>query len=157
MDKKQISLLALAVILIGAVIYLSRDWFADSNIQIGSTIRQNPLTEEQKKRFGPALKDIPYTVSFFFDRQHQLESVKVVNLREFETNRYAHPLWSLQATTNARPVKTFTYGVPLRGMRTEVAGDKAEALQPGMTYRLIIGVEGREFTHDFTLGRKSSS
>lgn len=154
MRKKRLLLALLAVVLLGAALYLSKDWFASSDIQIGSTIRPNRLSERQQNRLGPALKHQPYTVSFFFNRKYQLESLKVVKAQEIDTNRFAHPLWELISNSNSIPVKTLTYGVPIRGMRPEVKGAQADVLQQGVPYRLLLKIGGREVSHDFTVGKR---
>lgn len=154
MAKKQILLLLLTGILVGVILYLSRDWFAPADIQIGFTVRPNLLSERQQKRAGPAVKNRPYTVSFIFNRKCSLESVKVVNAQEIETNRFAHPLWELISDSNSVPVKTVTYGVRIRGMRPEVKGAQADNLQTGVPYRLLIETTEQEASYDFTLGRK---
>jgi hypothetical protein len=154
MDKKQISLLGLALLLVGAMIYLSRDWFAPEDIQILSTIRPNRLSDKQQRKLGPAVSSQPYTVTFFFNRKYALKSVKVVGTSEIETNRFAHPLWELVTVSNSIPVKSLTYGVPIRGMHTEVKGAQAEVLQPKVPYRLLIKTADQDASYDFTLGKK---
>jgi len=154
MDKKQLLLLLLTGTLLGVIFYLSRGWFAPSDIQIGSTIRPNRLSERQQKRLGPAVKHQPYTVSFFFNKKLKLESVKLVKLQELETNRFAHPLWELASASNSVPVKNIVYGVPVRRMRPTVKGAQADVLEPNVPYRLLLKTTEQEASYDFTLGRK---
>ncbi len=154
MTKKQLLLLLLAVVLLGILVYLSKDWFAPATIQIGSTIRPNRVPERQQQRLGPALKDRPYTVSFFFNRKYPLKSVRVLKSQELETNRFAHPLWHLVSDSNSVPVKSITYGVPIRGMRPEVKGAQADMLEAGVPYRLLIETPEQQATYNFTLGKK---
>jgi len=152
MDKKQLLLLLLAVLLLGGIAYLCKDWFASPGIQIGSTIRPNRLPERQQDRLGPAIKHQPYTVSFFFNRKIRLESIRLVNAVELETNRFAHPLWELVSDSNSVPVKTLTYGVPIRGMKPKVKGAQADPLEAKVPYRLLLTTADEEATYDFTLG-----
>ena len=154
MEKKQRLLLLLVVPVLAVLLYLSRDWFATENIQIASTIRPNRLPERQQKRLGPAVNARPYTVSFFFNRKCELKSVKVVKVHEFETNRFAHPLWELISDSNSVPVKTITYGVPVRRMRPPVKGAQADMLEQNVPYRLLLKTADQEASYDFTLGRK---
>ncbi|MCU0788356.1 MAG: hypothetical protein MUC91_09225 [Verrucomicrobia bacterium] len=154
MDKKQISLLGLAVLLVAAMIYLSRDWFAPEDIQIHLTIRPNRLSDKQQNRLGPAVKSQPYTATFFFERKYRLKSVKLVRVDEIETNRFAHPLWELTTSSNSVPTKSLTYGVPIRGMHPAVKGAQAEVLEPRVPYRLLINAGGQDASYDFTLGQK---
>jgi len=154
MNKRNLSLLLLLLTLLGTILYLSRDWFARAEIQIGYTIRPNRLSERQQRRFGPAVQDQPYTLTFFFDKRYALESVKVVRVREIETNRFAHPLWELVSDSNSVPVKTLTYGVSVRGLHPKVRGAQADALQQDVPYRLLLETGGREASYDFTLGKR---
>ena len=154
MEKKQLLLLLLAAALLGGVFYLARDWFQPDNIQIGSTIRPNRLSERQQKRLGPAVKNQPYTVSFFFNRKLELESVRLVKSDELATNRFAHPLWELVSDSNSVPVKTIVYGVPIRGMKPKVKGAQADLLEPRVPYRLLLKTTDQEAVYDFTLGQK---
>lgn len=154
MAKNKLLFVLLALALVAAVFFLSKDWFRKDEIQIGFTIRPNRLSERQQRRLGPALKDPTYTVCFFFDRKCKLESLRVVNADELKTNRFARPLWALVSDSNSIPVKTIIYGVPVRGMRTEVRGAQADILQPGIPYRLLVRTTKQEAHYDFTLGAK---
>jgi hypothetical protein len=152
MDKKQVFLLLFAVVLVGIIAYLSRDSFEPEDLQIGLTIRPNRVPTDQRANLGPAVQKQAYTVVFPLSRECQLESVKVVKVHEIETNRFAHPLWELVAEDGSKPVKTITYGVPVRGMKPKVKGAQAELLQRGVPYRLLLETTEVEASRDFTLG-----
>jgi hypothetical protein len=158
MNKRQIVLAVVALVLLAGLAYLSRDWFAKPGIQIGHTIRANRVPERYRERLGPAIKQQTHTVSFFFSRKCELKSIKVLSTAEMETNKYPHPLWELVADSNSVSTKTITYGIPVRGMRPTVKGATADLLRPATTYRLLLegeDTEGNRFTaeHDFKITR----
>jgi len=49
------------------------------------------------------------------------------------------------------PVKDFTYGMRIRGLRPSTEGLTPEPLEPGVPYRLLVQAGERKLTHDFTL------
>lgn len=155
MNSKQSVLLVVAILLIGLAIYLSTDWFSTPGIQIEHTIRPNRLPERRQERAGPAVNKQPYTVTFFFDRKCALTSVKVVSVEELATNEFAHPLWELTTKSNSIPTKTITYGLPIRGLRPPVRGARADVLQPGVRYRLLIETTKASGQHDFEFRGRS--
>jgi hypothetical protein len=151
MAKKQIALLivALALLSIAAYHFIS-DWFAPEEIQITHTIRlQTPRVRGRST--APPPKPVP-TVIFVLDRRCRLTEVKVVPLAEWQTNKYAHPVWHLISESNSVPVKSFAYGAPIRGMHPPVRGAQADPLQPGVTYRLLLkaGEVGGEYDFQTT-------
>lgn len=149
MDKKQVALLiaALALLSVAAYHFLT-DWFAPEEIQIVHTLR--PYTPRASR--GRARSEPPppgNTVLFSLDRRCRLTEIKVVPLAEWQTNKYAHPVWHLISDSNSVPVKSFIYGAPIRGMRPPVRGAQADPLQPGVTYRLFLQAGKLHGEHDF--------
>ena len=151
MNSKQSLLLIVAVLLAGIAIYLSKDWFSRGSIQIEHTIRPNRLPARQQERAGPAVKNQPFTVTFFFHRKCELTSIQVVSADELATNRFAHPLWELTSESNSIPTKAITYGLPIRGMRPTVKGARAGVLQSRVPYRLLVETADGKAEHDFQL------
>ena len=49
------------------------------------------------------------------------------------------------------PVKAFSYGQPIRGLKPEVAGVHAQPLTNDVTYRLIVVAGQFKGEHDFEL------
>lgn len=149
MAKKQIVLLivALAVLSVAAYHFIN-DWFAPEEIQIVHTLR--PYTPRASRgRTPPATPPPGNTVLFSLDRRCRLTEVKVVPLAEWQTNKYAHPVWHLISESNSVPVKSFAYGERIRGMHPPVRGAQADPLQPGVTYRLFLKAGKLEAQHDF--------
>jgi len=153
MNRKLIVQLALIIGLIGVAIYLSKDWFAPRDIQVMTTVRLNRVPERAQERLGPAVKKQPFTLVFALNQRCELTSVKVVNAAEFATNKFAHPLWQLVAESRSSPVKSFTYGVPIRGMKPPVKGATAEVLVKGVEYKLLIETPAQKAEHVFTVQR----
>ena len=86
---------------------------------------------------------------FLANRKLKLTSVKVVLVRDIQTNEYPHAIWDLVSDSNSIPVKDFIYGAPIRGMRPAVKGDTADPLQPGVNYRVLIEAGSDKAEHDF--------
>jgi hypothetical protein len=153
MNKKLIAQIAVILALTGVVIYLTKDWFGPTNIQVMTTQRLNRVPERTQERLGPAVKKQPYTLIFALNQKCPLTSIKVVNAAELATNKFAHPLWHLQSESNSPPVKTFTYGVPLRGMKPTVKGATAEPLVRGVEYKLLLETPDQKAEHTFSIKR----
>jgi hypothetical protein len=154
MDRKHVLLAVLLVSFLGIVVYMSRDWAEPPDLQIGLTISPNLVPADKRAALGPAVQRQRYTVLFTFNRQCTPESVKVVKVHEIETNRFAHPVWELVAGEEPEPVKSITYGVPVRGMQPRTPGDQAEVLQPRVPYRLLLETKGLETSYDFSVGNR---
>jgi hypothetical protein len=148
MTRKQVILIALAVLLGGISLYLNQDWFAKENIQIFH--RSRPVRGGVFRRGKRADTDQAVEPLFFsFDRKLRLTSLKVIPVQEIETNKYPHPVWDLVSDSNSIPVKDLLYGMPIHGMRPSVKGATAEPLEPGVKYRLLIVAGSRKAEHDF--------
>ncbi|SPE59478.1 conserved exported hypothetical protein [Verrucomicrobia bacterium] len=147
MTRKQWILLAFAVLLGGASFYLNRDWFATNDIQIIHRSRSGRTG--LFRRSGGADDSAAAPVFFLFNRRLKLKDLKVVAERDSDTNKYPHALWHLVSESNSAPVKEFAYGMHIPGMHPEVKGAAADALEPGITYRLLIEAGSLKAEHDF--------
>ncbi len=142
MTKKNWLLIALIVLLGGFSVYLNKDWFAKDSIQIihrsrparGAFSRRNPEVEP---------------VTFGFDRKLKLTLLKVIPLSDIETNQHPQPIWHLVSDSNSVPIKTFEYGMRIRGMRPAIKGAEPTPLSPGAGYRLVIEAGAQKAQHDF--------
>jgi len=88
-------------------------------------------------------------IVFLFDRNLKLTALKVVNVSELETNKNAVPLWNLVSDSNSVPIKEFTYGMRIPGLRPMFKGAVPDPLQPNVKYRLLIQTGSRSAEHDF--------
>ena len=141
--------LVTSIVLLGALsLYLNRDWFETENIQIYH--RSRPARATLFARKNPSQPEAANPVTFGFDRQLKLTSLKVVLLAEFQTNRFAHPVWELVSDSNSVPVKEFLYGMRLRGMRPVVKEARPDPLRPNVPYRLLVETADFKGVHDFT-------
>lgn len=148
MTKKQILLLAVAVVLLGAYAYYFSDWFASEHIQIVHTLRPYTPSKRGRARGGddnPAAN----TVSFGFNRKVHLTEVKVIPVSDLATNKYAHPIWHLVSESNSIPTKAFVYGMNIQGMHPKVPGARPDPLQPGVAYRLFVDAGELKGEHEF--------
>jgi len=145
MNKKNLVLIAVALVLAGVYAIYFTDWFKPKIIQI-SHISRN-------MRFGrrPAQKEIPATVpiTFGFNQGYRFSEIKVVPVAALETNKDAHPVWHLISDSNSVPMKFFFYGQRLQGMKPAVAGMRPEPLEPGVSYRLFVKSGSAKGQHDF--------
>jgi hypothetical protein len=139
-------LIALAVVLGGFSLYLNKDWFAKDRIQIYD--RSRPV-RAVFRRGQPDDSEVEPIV-FGFDRNLQLTVLKVISLNALETNKYALPVWHLISDSNSLPIKAFTYGMHIRGMRPAAEGVRPVPLVPGEKYRLFIQAGKIKEQHDFT-------
>ena len=78
------------------------------------------------------------TMVFCLDQPYPLKSVKVVEVEEARTNKFAHALWAMVAPAAPQPIKSFRYGADLPGMQPKVATAVPEPLDPDATYTLEI-------------------
>ena len=146
---------AVVVLLAGICVYFFTGWFKPKTIHLFHAARPQP-----KARIGPRVAagsqntDI---VTFGLDSRYQLTEIKVVCLSEWQTNRYAQPLWHLVSDSNSVPVKMFPYGVALRGMKPAVAGTWPQPLETNVTYRLFISAGSVKGQHDFSAPPKRSA
>ena len=141
----------LLVAMAGLCLYLNRDWFASEPIQI--THRVTPWLR-MAKRADPANKGNP--VVFSFNKFYRFKEIKVVAVCETATNKYPHPLWHLESSSNSVFVSSFTYGDRLRGMTPKVKGAAPDPLEPGVNYRLLVETDKGPAAHDFSkIGRAS--
>ena len=138
-------LVALIVMLGGLSLYLNRDWFARDNIQLMH--RSRPA----RGAFGRRGTDNPLInpLSFWFDRKVGLTSLKVIPVFDLETNKYPQPIWYLLSDSNSLPIKDFTYGMRIPGMRPAFKGTAPDPLEPGIKYRLLVEAGKQKIAHDF--------
>jgi hypothetical protein len=144
MTTKYWLLLGLAVLLGGFSLYLNKDWFAADNIQLMH--RSRPARGAFARRNDNPLID---PLSFWFDRKVKLTSLKVIPVFDIETNRYPQAVWSLISDSNSLPIKEFTYGMRIPGMRPALSGSNPDPLEPGVKYRLFVEVGKQKVQHDF--------
>jgi hypothetical protein len=133
-------LIALAVLLGGFSLYLNQDRFAKDAIHIQH--RSRPA------RPGTTRSAVE-PIFFAFGRSLKLTSLKVIPVREIETNKYPHPIWHLVSDSNSVPIEDLSYGIEIPGMRPAVKGATCDPLEPGVTYRLLIEAGKLKAKHDF--------
>ncbi|MFN7140109.1 MAG: hypothetical protein ACK4UN_12310 [Limisphaerales bacterium] len=149
MPKKNIFLFLVLIVVSGLYVYYFTDLFNKPVISISA----RPRLERARQPQTPDR----YSVSFSFDRRCELTEVKVVSLREFETNKYARAYWHMISDSNSVPVKGVLYGEQVKGMKPKIPKMKAEPLQPGEKYRLMISAGKNRGEIDFEIPRRTAS
>ena len=152
MNAKQWFLIGVVVVLGGLYLCFFTDWLRSTPIRIEHTVR--PLREAWRgdgTRVDPAASPSD-SVSFSLHADYDLVSVKVVPLADFLTNRFAHPLWHLVAEEGSSTLNSMAYGRTPPGMRPSVEDARAEPLQPGVEYRLLVESRKQKGEHDFKIG-----
>jgi hypothetical protein len=154
MNRKTVTLLCVLLALIGVAVYLFRDSFREEPIQIAYSVRPAPEHRQAaaNRRDNPIGKR-GFVLSFALDQKVPLKAVQVFPLAEVLTNKYPHAIWELVSDSNSVPVKSFDYGLNIRGMRPKVKGAVADPLQPGESYRIVIRTEKQTAQRDFQLPR----
>lgn len=151
MGKKNAIVLTLTVLAVaGFYLYLYRDSFKKTDIQIFHTIRLNSAALRHRPANGGG-EETPNVITFGMGMDYKLTSIKVVPLAEFKTNKYVMPIWDLESSSNSRPIKAFSYGEYIHGMHPSIKGAKPEPLQPKVTYRLLVQAGSKKGEHDFTI------
>jgi hypothetical protein len=131
MNKKSWILVALAIVLGAIYIIHFSNWFKPKVILIS-----------HDERFG--------RINFSLGTAYQLTDVKVISVSALASNKYAFPAWELKSDSNSAPIKIFSYGQRIRGMKPVVDNARPDPLVPGETYRLFVEAGSRKAEHDFT-------
>jgi hypothetical protein len=154
MNRKQLALLLLLVLLAGAAVYMFKDSFGAEGIQIAYSVRPAPPARQvqQTRRDAPSGKP-GYNVTFNFNRKLALTAVKVFPLEEVLTNKYPHAIWSLVSESNSPPTRSIVYGGRIRGLNPAVKGAVADPLEPGGSYRLVVETAEQKAERDFQIPR----
>lgn len=89
-------------------------------------------------KMGRGKGAIENAVIFSINGKFKLTSVKVVEDSDLKTNKYPHALWHLVSSSNSLPTKAVIYGIPVRGMQSEIPKMKPEKLQKNIPYVLLL-------------------
>jgi len=140
--------LTLAFLAVLAVVYAVwfTNWFRSDTVAICHTMRER--SQQIRPQPGGAMPSL----MFGLNRQLKLAELRVVPLAAWQTNHNVLPLWHLVSDSNSVPVKVFSYGQFIRGMKPAVIGTRAQPLEPQVTYRLIVTAGRISGQHDFHLG-----
>jgi hypothetical protein len=131
MNKKNWILIAIAIVLGGVYIIHFSNWFKPKVMAIA-----------HNGRFG--------SINFTLGNSFQLTSIKVVSVSALESNKYALPMWELKSDSNSAPVKLFSYGERIQGMKPAIENMRPEPLVAGTTYRILVEAGSLKAQHDFT-------
>ena len=131
MNKKNWILIGIAILLGAVYIIHFSNWFKPKVMAIA-----------HNGRFGQ--------VNFTLGTPFRLTSLKVVSVTALQSNKYALPVWELKSDSNSVPIKMFSYGERIRGMKPAIENIRPEPLEPGTTYRLFVEAGSLKAQHDFT-------
>jgi len=143
MTKKNILLIAAAVVLAAVYAVYFTDWFKPKTVQIFHTSRN---LRPRMLRGGA----VPSLI-FGINQKLKLTDVKVIAADEFATNANAIPLWHLVSDSNSVPVSQFHYGQFIGGMRPAVKGARPQPLETNVTYHLVVQAGAVKGEHNFDL------
>lgn len=142
MDKKSTPLVIVLLALVLVYVIFFTDWFKPHRITLFYSTRQI--------EYFRARGELPY-ILFGLEGTYRLTEVKVVSLDDFEKNPNASPVWHLISQSNSVPIKMFTYGQHIHGMRPAISGDRPENLETNEIYRLFVSAGRATGQIDFKL------
>ncbi|MGH7943065.1 MAG: hypothetical protein ACREE6_16290 [Limisphaerales bacterium] len=142
MDKKTISSVVVLLALVLVYVIFFTDWFRSPVIRIFYTTRQTD--------YFRARADLPY-VLFGLTGRYRLTDVKVVSLDDYKKNSRAPSLWHLHSKSGSVPIRMFTYGQRIYGMKPAIAGDGPQDLVTNEVYRLFVAAGSANGQLDFKL------
>lgn len=156
MTKKEIFLVSIVIAMGGLYAVYFSGWFGPKFIRIEHTVRPVREAWGVNGRADPNGKQVN-NVMFSLHKDYTLTSVKVVPAAEFQTNKYAHPLWHLVSKSGSGPVHALSYGYTIPGMTPSVANAEPDMLQPGVEYRLVVETRSVKGEHDFKIPSQLAS
>jgi hypothetical protein len=152
MARKQWVLLALFIALAAVYIFAFTNCGRRSAMQISHAAYANP-----KGLIRPRLRANRMNtanVIFNLDHAYRLTEVKVVRLADWQTNKSTLPLWHVISDSNSIPTRRFSYGAPIRGMKSSLPGVRPEPLATNVIYHLFLTAGSDKGQHDFSLPPK---
>jgi hypothetical protein len=123
-----------AVVLTIVYVIFFTDLFTKKSIVIIPQIRPGRESAIPRPSDSPPV----YPVVFKLNGNYRLTSVKVVNAKEFATNKYATPLWHMISDSNSIPQDWFMYGLRIPGMKPAIPRSRPQALEPDVSYLLTV-------------------
>jgi hypothetical protein len=144
MTKKNLLLMATALVLATVYVIYFTDWFRPKTVQIFHTSRN---LHPRRQRGDGALPALIFGLS----RPLKLTEIRVVVADDYATNHNVLPLWHLISESNSVPVKQFHYGQWIGGMHPAIKGVRAQPLETNVTYHLVLLAGSVKGEHDFEL------
>jgi len=135
MNKKKFALIGLVLVLAVVYVVYFTDWFRAKPIIISHTSR-------------PMGRNGRVMLLFSLGGEYSITTIEVVPLAEWQTNRFAQPVWHVQGD-GTDPINHFAYGQNLDGLDPAVEGTHPQRLQPGVKYRIFVTGDSRKGWHDF--------
>jgi len=139
MQRKEITWIVVLLALISLSLLLNRNRFAKEQMVINPSLRP-------ARRADAAV----WPVFFALNSDFRLTSVKVVPFDGDKFNPLNRPVWHLISESNSVPTRAFRYGQPIQGMQPALKDVRAEALEPGVVYRLLVEAGNVTASTDFS-------
>ena len=143
MTKKNWLLIGVAVVLAAVYVVYFTAWFQPRSVTIFHISRGVSPRWAQSAGLPNLL--------FGLNRELKLTEIKVVVCEAYQTNHNVLPLWHLVSASNSVPLKTFSYGQSIRGLKPLVSGTHAQPLSNNVIYRLLVTAGKIKGEHDFKL------
>jgi hypothetical protein len=142
MDKKNTLLVVALLALVSVYVVFFTDWFKPRVIKLFYTTR--PIEHFRARH------DLPY-ILFGLEGGYRLTEIKVVSVDDLQKSSSASPVWHLISDSNSVPIRMFTYGEHIHGMRPTFAGDSPQDLETNEIYRLFVTAGSAHGQMDFKL------
>ena len=157
MNKKNLFLIGLVLVLAGVYAVYFTDWFQTRTILISATANRVASSRLAAGRMGGgrfgALSGVSTSpIAIGLNDYYELTEIKVYSLAELQTNKLAQPLWHLVGDPSSDSINSFGYGQSIEGMVPAVNGLQPEPLQPGVIYRIFLTDGKIKGQHDFHVG-----
>jgi len=138
MQRKEFIWIAILVVLGAIYVHFFTHWFDKRQIVVTPTLRP---------AFGG--NAAVYSVAFSLNDKYNLKNLKVVPLEDGKFNPNAHTVWHLVGDSASTPTQMFMYGRRINGMKQAPDNPRAEPLQAGVTYRMVVSAGGLTGYTDF--------
>lgn len=139
MRKKEMTWVVVLLALVGLSIWVNRNRFAKEQMVINPSLRP-------ARRADAAV----WPVFFALNNDFRLTSVEVIPFDGDKFNPLGRPVWHLVSDSNSVPMRAFRYGQFIKGMKPALKDVRAEQLEPGVTYRLLVEAGSVKGSADFS-------
>jgi hypothetical protein len=139
MQNSNIKWIVALVALIGVSLWLNRGRFAAEQMIINPSLRP-------ARRADATV----WPVFFALNDDFRLTSVKVIPFDGDKFDPSVAPVWQLVSDSNSVPTRAFRYGQTIQGMKPAPKDHRADPLEPGVVYRLLVRAGSVAASTDFS-------
>ncbi|MFM2082341.1 MAG: hypothetical protein RL380_1032 [Verrucomicrobiota bacterium] len=149
-SRKELLLLALVLGLLGVYAVWFTDWFRPVPLHVEFSARPY-VTPRTSRDADGTIEKVSWSVTFALGQSRELTAVRVVEAAKFAADPQTPAIWRLAG--HSRPVRGFTYGADLEGMKAFVPGMTAHPLATDVKYLLLVEAGRARGEREFTLTR----